>query len=296
MPDRSLRLHPTSPPAARYSTNEVELVRAGRARGGGSKKLTIDPFTTSYHGRKANYSIIIMGSITNLVPIRVDASSSNGTVHLIDSLIIDSTCLPVSHNLLSKNSTADVSIHSLVDANAAHLAESIIADAEVYGAVKSSKVNIGRLDLLSDKQLYQTVEDQIRQQLMIALGADKTTLLSRGDSRNEQNATSSEVPTSTNNAVRIKLRIRHEEIALEDEFDYDINTSGIEGFDPFTIAKNIVSDLKLPSEFVSSITHSILEQMYGLQVEPGRGVPAAFILDVTKEGSAKDIAKRVLDK
>ena len=121
---------------------------------------------------------------------------------------------------------------------------------------------------------------------MIALGADKTTLISRGDSSSEQ----------TNDAIRIKLRLRHENIALEDEFFYDVYTSGIDGFDPFTIAKNIVNDLKLPSEFVTSITTSILQQMYGLQVEPGRGVPAALILDVTKDGSAKDIAKRVLDK
>jgi len=241
-------------------------------------------------------STLTMGSITNLVPIRVDASSSNGTVHLIDSLIIDTTCLPVSHSSLSNNSTADVSIHSLVDANASHLAESLIADAEVYGAVKSSKINIGRLDLLSDKQLYQTVEDQIRKQLLIGLGADKTTLISRGNGRNEQITSSSAVPTSHNGVVRIKLRIRHENIAIEDEFDYDVNTSGIDGFDPFTIATNIVKDLNLPSEFVTSITTSILEQMYGLQVESGRGVPAAFIVDVSKEGSAKDIAKCVLDK
>ena len=237
----------------------------------------------------------MMGSITNLVPIRVDATSTNGTVHLIDSLLIDTTCLPLSHNSLSNNSTGDVSIHSLVDANAAHLAESLIADAEVYGAVKSSKVNIGRLDLLSDKQLYQTVEDQIRKQLMIALGADKTTLISR-DSSSEQILSSSEVPISNNNTIRIKLRLRHENIALMDEFDYDLNTSGIDGFDPFTIAKNIVQDLKLPSEFVTSITTSILEQMYGLQLESGNGVPAAVILDVTKDGSDKDIAKRVSGK
>ncbi len=237
-----------------------------------------------------------MSSITNLVPIRVDASSANGSVHLIDSLLIDVTCLPLSHKSLSSNSTAEVSIHSLVDANAAHLAESLIADAEVYGAVKSSKVNIGRLDLLSDKQLYQTVEDQIRKQLMIALGANRTTLLSRGYNNNEQIVPSSDVPLSNNNTIRIKLRLRHENIALEDEFDYDVSTSGIDGFDPFTIANNIVKDLKLPSEFVTSIATSILEQMYGLQLESGNGVPAAVILDVTTDGSGKDIAKRIIDK
>ncbi|KAL7443820.1 hypothetical protein ACHAXM_009181 [Skeletonema potamos] len=241
-----------------------------------------------------------MGSITKLVPIRVDASSSNGTIHIIDSLLIDTTCLPVSHSSLSNNSTADLSIHSLVDANAAYLAESIIGDAEVYGAVKSSKNNIGRLDLLSDKQFYQTVEKQIHKQLLIALEADKTTLIFHGDSSNEQITSSSAVPTSNNSVVRIKLRLRHENIALEDEFDYDVAISGIDGFDPFSIATNIVEDLKLPSEFVTSITTSILEQIYGLQVpdsmQDGKGVPSAFILDVAKDGSTKDIAKFILKK
>ena len=234
-----------------------------------------------------------MGSISNFVPIRVDASSTNGTVHVIDTLLIDTTCLPISYSpLISNNSTAEYSIHSLVDANAAHLAESIIADAEVYGAVKSSKNHMGRLDLLSDKQLYQTVEEQIRKQLLVALAADKTTLLSRTDVKAE----------NQNNVIHIRIRLRHDNIAITDEFDYDMNISGIDGFDPFTISRNIAEDLKLPSECVISIATSILEQMYGLNLPDsvegpyGKGVPAAFIVDVKKEGSAKDIVKKVLNK
>ena len=233
-----------------------------------------------------------MGSITNLVPIRVDASSTNGTVHVIDTLLLDTSCLPISHSpLISNNSTAEYSIHSLVDANAAHLAESIITDAEVYGAVKSSKNHMGRLDLLSDKQLYQTVEEQIRKQLLVALAADKTTLLSRADVKAE----------NQNNVIHIRIRLRHDNIAITDEFDYDMNISGIDGFDPFTISRNIAEDLKLPSECVISIATSILEQMYGLNLPDsaegpyGKG-PAAFIVDVKKEGSAKDIVKKVLNK
>lgn len=233
-----------------------------------------------------------MGSITNLVPIRVDASSTNGTVHVIDTLLIDTTCLPISYSpLISNNSTAEYSIHSLVDANAAHLAESIIADAEVYGAVKSSKNHMGRLDLLSDKQLYQTVEEQIRKQLLVALAADKTTLLSRADVKAE----------NQNNVIHIRIRLRHDNIAITDEFDYDMNISGLDGFDPFTISRNVAEDLKLPSECVISIATSILEQMYSLNLPdsaegPHGKVPAAFIVDVKKEGSAKDIVKKVLNK
>ena len=235
-----------------------------------------------------------MSSITNLVPIRVDASSSNGSVHLIDSLLIDTKCLPVS------TMAADLSLHSLVDANAAHLAESLISDAEVYGAVKSSKNNIGRLDLLGDRQLCQTVEDQIRKQLMIALRTDKAKLIYRGDDINQQikSTDTSHVPNN-NGVVRIKLHLRHENIAFEDDFDYDVNTSGIDGFDPFTIAKNIVEDLKLPTEFVTSITTSILEQIYGLQVPDdtdGQGGSAATLLDSKQDGSVNDIVKGVLSK
>ena len=251
------------------------------------------------------------GSITNLVPIRVEATSSNDTVHIIDTFLIDTTCLPLSHSSLSNNYTADFSIHSLIDANAALLAESIIADAEVYGADKSSKTHFGRLDLLSDKKLYQTVEDQIRQQLIIAFGADKASLLSSGaplssSGNGDEQITSSialAINNQNHNVIRIKLRLRHENIAITDEFDYDMNVSGIDGFDPFSISKSIVNDLKLPSEFASSIATSIVEQMHGLNIpysvegmRYGKGVPAAFVLDVKEDGSAKDVAKYILNK
>src|SRR6056300_510564 len=95
-----------------------------------------------------------MSSITNLVPIRVDAWSSDGAVRVIDTLLIDTTCLPITHahpradgnnpsglNSLGKSgvdSNIIFSLSSLIDANAAHLTESILADAEVYGTVRSS--------------------------------------------------------------------------------------------------------------------------------------------------------------
>jgi hypothetical protein len=130
--------------------------------------------------------------MTNIVPIRIDASSTDGEsrFRIIDTLLIDTTCLPILHvaqprddcTSASWSLAADASVFSLdslVDRNAAYLAESILADAEVYGAVRSSKHYVGgRLDLLSDVQLYSDVKEQISNQLGIALNVGKSQLTS----------------------------------------------------------------------------------------------------------------------
>ena len=225
-----------------------------------------------------------MSSITNLVPIRVDASSSDGAVRIIDTLLVDTTCLPVSHahprhadgnssglNSLSAGSDKtynNFSLSSLVDSNAAHFTESILADAEVYGAVRSSRAWMGgRLDLLKDTKLYGEIENQIRKQLSIALSVDKKDLIlphptpdgTVSSSDNGSQITSAEERKIVSKIVRIKLRLRHENVLVMDEFDYDVNTSGMEGSDPFSIANSLVGDLKLPPELAPDIAASIGE-------------------------------------
>lgn len=226
-----------------------------------------------------------MSSITNLVPIRVDASSSDGAVRIIDTLLVDTTCLPVSShahprhadgnssglNSLSAGSDKtynNFSLSSLVDSNAAHFTESILADAEVYGAVRSSRAWMGgRLDLLKDTKLYGEIENQIRKQLSIALSVDKKDLIlphptpdgTVSSSDNGSKITSAEKRKIVPKIVRIKLRLRHENVLVMDEFDYDVNTSGMEGSDPFSIANSLVGDLKLPPELAPDIAASIGE-------------------------------------
>mmetsp|Transcript_51608 Transcript_51608/g.109748 ORF Transcript_51608/g.109748 Transcript_51608/m.109748 type:complete len:289 (-) Transcript_51608:98-964(-) len=286
--------------------------------------------------------------ITNLVPVRIDASSSDGAVRIIDTLLIDTACLPISHahcpprdgdvsvsglSSLGGGGRSQVvsnfSLSSLVDANASHLTESILADAEVHGAVRSSKSFMGgRLDLLGDANLYQEIERQIRSQLSIALNKEKEDLISSGVSlchrecptpdgtvssgchraqitvsassgqENKMNSFSSRI-------VPIKLRLRQENIVVVDEFDYDINSSGLEGCDPFSLANSVVGDLKLPPELAPSIAASIVEQIYGVHVSDSletftfnptlREVPSALVLDDAREGCSADFAQMVLN-
>eukprot|EP00804_Cyclotella_cryptica_P022184 CCRYP_011641-RE/>CCRYP_011641-RE protein AED:0.46 eAED:0.46 QI:0/0/0/1/0/0/2/0/271 len=269
-------------------------------------------------------------AITNIVPIRIDASSTDGAsrFRIIDTLLIDTTCLPISYVAQprgdcaseSLNWVADTSVFSLdslVNRNAAYLAESILADAEVYGAVRSSKHYLGgRLDLLSDTQLYRDVKEQISTQLSIAMNIGKSQLTCDGEGGVGEpsnfvveNATSSGGLNDKElgirpNIVRIKLRLRQENIVVAEEFDYDINLSGLEGSDPFSIANSMVEDLKLPREFAVSIATSIVEQIYGIDVPesvdslaPGasRDVPAAYVLNVSQDGSSAGFAQMILD-
>jgi hypothetical protein len=262
-----------------------------------------------------------MTSITNLVPIRIDASSSDGAIRIIDTLLLDTKCLPISHahpphdgnpsglTSLSGGRVHNVpnffSITSLIDSNAAHLTESILADAEVYGSVKSSsKTFMGvRLELLNDTKLYQQIEKQIRTQLNIALSTDKKDLIA--DGRSFPHASSSaKVMNNESKIVPIKIRLRHDNIVVMDEFDYDINTSGLEGSEPLSIANSLVQDMRLPPELAPSIAASIVEQIFGVYVTQSLdGIttdaalqknPTALVLDTARDGTSSDFAQYML--
>lgn len=204
-----------------------------------------------------------------------------------------------------------LSMSSYIDSNAAHLAESIIADAEVYGSVRSSSKTFmgGRLDLLGDRKLYQQVEKQIRSQLSIALSTDKNDLLVgsvSGRSFPNRELSSGGVMNNESKIVRIKIRLRHDNIIVVDEFDYDISSSGLEGSDPFSIANSLVQDMRLPPELAPSIAATMLEQIYGVHINDSldelttyaalRNNPTALLLDTTREGSSSDFAQLMLSK
>ena len=266
-----------------------------------------------------------MASITTLVPIRIDASSSDGAVHIIDTLLIDTNCLPISQpsnynsnqtsslNALSKETDNTFLIPSLIDANATHLTETILADAEVYGSSRSNTKSYmgGRLDLLSDTKLYSIIYKQINTQLAIALGSDRKNMIVSNrsipvavkSSTENDDGKEEQQQQSSSNIVRIKIRLRQDGFVIFDEFDYDVNSSGMEGCDPFSIATALVTDLKLPIELTQTIASSIVEQIYGVDIteslsgitsETVRNAPSALSMNETRDGTANDFAAIML--
>mmetsp|Transcript_16234 Transcript_16234/g.36339 ORF Transcript_16234/g.36339 Transcript_16234/m.36339 type:complete len:288 (-) Transcript_16234:868-1731(-) len=276
-----------------------------------------------------------MATVTNLVPIRVDGWNSDGSVRVVDSLVLDTTCLPVSCDPTSgyndppsssrpqAPANNDVnpgsSLMSLVDSNARHLTESILGDAEVQCAVRNSKSHVGRIDLLADSTLYKDIYKQIRSQLGVALCLDKGQLIPPGSSslnrpshapaqRNPEEAASSEAAAQAapqrSNITRINIRLRQENIIILDEFDYDVGLSGLDGFDPVSIANSMVKDLNLPPEIGPSLVTSIVDQIYGVNVDEQldkftsttsvRHHPTALELDVNAYGSPENFTQLIL--
>lgn len=277
-----------------------------------------------------------MATVTNLVPIRVDGWNSDGSVRVVDSLVLDTTCLPVSceptsgYNDPPSSSRPQAptnndfnnpgsSLMSLVDSNARHLTESILGDAEVQCAVRNSKSHVGRIDLLADSTLYKDIYKQIRSQLGVALCLDKGQLIPPGSSslnrpshapaqRNPEEAASSEAAAQAapqrSNITRINIRLRQENIIILDEFDYDVGLSGLDGFDPVSIANSMVKDLNLPPEIGPSLVTSIVDQIYGVNVDEQldkftsttsvRHHPTALELDVNAYGSPENFTQLIL--
>lgn len=277
-----------------------------------------------------------MATVTNLVPIRVDGWNSDGSVRVVDSLVLDTTCLPVSceptsgYNDPPSSSRPQAptnndfnnpgsSLMSLVDSNARHLTESILGDAEVQCAVRNSKSHVGRIDLLADSTLYKDIYKQIRSQLGVALCLDKGQLIPPGSSslnrpshapvqRNPEGAASSEAAAQAapqrSNITRINIRLRQENIIILDEFDYDVGLSGLDGFDPVSIANSMVKDLNLPPEIGPSLVTSIVDQIYGVNVDEQldkftsttsvRHHPTALELDVNAYGSPENFTQLIL--
>lgn len=238
---------------------------------------------------------------------------------LLTLLLIDTNCLPISQpsnyndnqtssGLSALSKETDNNLPSLIDANASHLTATILADAEVYGSSRSNNKSYmgGRLDLLSDTKLYSIIYKQIHTQLAIALGIEKKNMISSTGysiSAVKSDEEAGDNSEQQSNIVRIKIRLRQDGFVIFDEFDYDVNSSGMEGCDPFSIATALVNDLKLPIELTQTIASSIVEQIYGVNVteslsgitsEVVRNTPSALSMNETRDGTASDFAAVML--
>jgi hypothetical protein len=119
-------------------------------------------------------------------------------------------------------------------------------------------------------------------------------------------SSSAAVMNNESKIARIKIRLRHDNIIVMDEFDYDISSSGLEGSDPFSIATSLVQDMRLPPELAPSIACTIFEQIYGVNVSDSlddltthaalRNNPTALVLDTARDGSSSDFAQLMLSK
>ena len=202
---------------------------------------------------------------TNLYPIRIDASTSDKGVRIIDTIIYDPTCPPYINSITkNKNDTIKDMAQNLTDA--------FLADMEVYNMTRStSKHYSGRINLLGRIELYKEVQQQIRNQLYTIDHLYKERQEKRKKRKKEDDTNESTDGNSNriaSNYQKIQLRIKNGESSqINDEFYWDTSNNNTSSIDtcPITMANIIAKDLEIAQqpELAVDIATAIVEQLNG---------------------------------
>lgn len=177
------------------------------------------------------HSVIAVATPTmTLVPLRVDVSSGNPGVRIVDTVLFDPSCWPIP--LIGDDA---------VERNVQELAYNIVSDAEVIGMGRTIRHFTGRVDLYT-KALHDSVADQLRPQLHKVL-EDMTMPAAKG-------------------VQTIHLYLNTHGAIIQDSFDWD---SSID-LSPIVFAEQMATELNLPEEASVAIATAILEQLHGLQM------------------------------
>ena len=194
----------------------------------------------------------------DLVPLHVDACTDDGHVRIIDTLLFDPGCWPIP--LLPP-------LHASVEHNVRELAHTIISDSEVYGMGRTVRHFTNRVDLWSPK-LQELVEEQLRVQLW--------DIINTYGSRDQKPAAKSHTTNNNNNKsgstiTPICLRLAVNNVSISDDFDWDRSVPTC----PIVFATTLAQELNAPSEAAVAIATSIVEQLHGIPVSPGKATTTA---------------------
>jgi hypothetical protein len=179
----------------------------------------------------------------DLVPLRVDVATEDGNVRIVDTLLLDPNCWPVSFDMAAP-------LHESVERNIQEMAHSIISDAEVSGMGRTVRHFTNRVELWSTK-LQDLVEDQLRPQVW-----------------NIVEGRASSARSST--VVKISLRLMVNNIMITDDFDWDTSVPTC----PIDFSHTMAKELNLPSEAAVAIATSIVEQLNGVPFSPNGNTPS----------------------
>ena len=98
-----------------------------------------------------------------IYPIKVDVSSKDNGLRIMDTILLDPTCLPIPPSTTNENYNSYNLYSQTIVQNASFFAKNLLADMEVDGINKTEK--IGRIRLVNNNDLIMMVENQIQNQL-----------------------------------------------------------------------------------------------------------------------------------
>ena len=172
---------------------------------------------------------------SKLFPVRIDVSSDDKNIRIVDTLLIDPTCWPIP--LYSP-------LQESVERNIRDYAYTVLSDAEVTGMGRTVRHFTGRVDLWST-ELQTKIEDQLRPQIWAIVNDATNTLVSTGK------------------LIPITIRLVIHGISIHEDIQWDQSVP----VTPMEFAQEFAKDLNLPEDAVVAVLICILEQLHGLPMD-----------------------------
>jgi hypothetical protein len=176
---------------------------------------------------------------STLIPVRIDVLTDDRLLRVVDTILIDPTCWPIS---------LCAPLHETVERNITHLAHTVLSDAEVQGMSRTVRHFTGRVDIWTP-QLQEKVEEQLRPQVWkIINGRAKIKVANNNNDKH---------------LIPISIRFILNRIVVHEEILWDPDGP----VTPIEFAQDMTKELNLPEEATVSIVTTMLEQLYGLVMD-----------------------------
>jgi hypothetical protein len=176
---------------------------------------------------------------STLIPVRIDVLTDDRLLRVVDTLLIDPTCWPIS---------LCAPLNETVERNITHLAHTVLSDAEVQGMFRTVRHFTGRVDIWTP-QLQDKVEEQLRPQLWKIVNGRAKII---GDNNN-----------NNKHLIPISIRFILNRIVVHEDILWDPYGP----VTPIEFAQDMTKEFKLPEEATVSIVTTMLEQLYGLAID-----------------------------
>jgi hypothetical protein len=175
-----------------------------------------------------------------MIPVRIDVTSDDKSIRIVDTLLMDPTCWPIPLSNPLQDS---------LERNITELAYAILSETEVSGMGRTVRHFTGRVDLYSEA-LQTKIEAQLRPQLQaIALQSHSHSL----------------PPLSSATGLKnIHIRLVVHGVVIQEDILWDPSVP----VSPWEFAKdNLGKELNLPDEAIVATATTILEQLYDLPMD-----------------------------
>ena len=156
-------------------------------------------------------------NMSHLIPVRVDATCNTG-YRIVDTLLVDKTCLPRPLSEFARTSTTNEAI----EANVRILSDTLISDYEV-AAIQSAGYRqnyfTGRLALLNVPDLRAEVERQMRRALWDMVDGDASATTAATGSRKKRRKSRADNNVDTDDTTTAEADAKKQKVGDDDDED-----------------------------------------------------------------------------